>query len=163
MNYIYSEDYLAHHGIKGMKWGIRKYQNSDGSLTAAGMKKYDKMAKKDAKKYTLAKMYYGEGAGNRRKLINNTVNQRAKDSKFYKKQFDKYVSETDMEKTVKKAKKQRNAKDAYNAISGNGAAIAGITVGAIVTTAAVLHATGLDKKMINKGKEWAHVAKNLIF
>lgn len=28
--------YLAHHGVKGMKWGVRKYQNYDGSLTAAG-------------------------------------------------------------------------------------------------------------------------------
>lgn len=30
--------YLAHHGIKGMKWGVRRYQNYDGSLTAAGRK-----------------------------------------------------------------------------------------------------------------------------
>ena len=28
--------YLQHHGIKGQKWGIRKYQNEDGSLTDAG-------------------------------------------------------------------------------------------------------------------------------
>ena len=29
-----------HHGIKGMKWGIRRYQNKDGSLTPAGKKRY---------------------------------------------------------------------------------------------------------------------------
>ena len=29
---------LCHHGIKGMKWGIRRYQNYDGSLTSAGKK-----------------------------------------------------------------------------------------------------------------------------
>jgi hypothetical protein len=33
-------NFLAHHGIKGMKWGVRRYQNSDGSLTAAGQKRY---------------------------------------------------------------------------------------------------------------------------
>lgn len=31
-----SEDYIAHHGVKGQKWGVRNYQNPDGSLTADG-------------------------------------------------------------------------------------------------------------------------------
>lgn len=34
------DDFLRHHGIRGMKWGIRKYQNEDGSLTAAGKSRY---------------------------------------------------------------------------------------------------------------------------
>ena len=34
------ENELYHHGIKGMKWGVRRYQNLDGSLTNAGRKKY---------------------------------------------------------------------------------------------------------------------------
>jgi hypothetical protein len=33
--------YLVHHGIKGQKWGVRRFQNEDGSLTAAGRKRYD--------------------------------------------------------------------------------------------------------------------------
>ena len=35
-----NENELYHWGIKGMKWGVRRYQNSDGSLTAAGRKRY---------------------------------------------------------------------------------------------------------------------------
>lgn len=33
-------DELFHHGIKGQKWGIRRYQNSDGTLTAEGQRRY---------------------------------------------------------------------------------------------------------------------------
>ena len=38
----YNDYYLAHHGVKGMKWGVRRYQNSDGTLTDAGKKRYDR-------------------------------------------------------------------------------------------------------------------------
>lgn len=32
---------LYHHGIKGMKWGVRRYQNEDGTYTNAGKKRYN--------------------------------------------------------------------------------------------------------------------------
>lgn len=34
------EHILEHHGILGMKWGVRRFQNEDGSLTAAGKRRY---------------------------------------------------------------------------------------------------------------------------
>lgn len=40
--YIHTEE-LYHHGIPGMKWGIRRYQNKDGSLTPAGRKRANKL------------------------------------------------------------------------------------------------------------------------
>ena len=47
---------LMHHGVVGMKWGVRRYQNKDGSLTAAGKKRYEKeMAKLREEQQTLKK------------------------------------------------------------------------------------------------------------
>lgn len=38
---------LYHHGIKGQKWGVRRFQNKDGSLTPEGKKRYDEPEKRD--------------------------------------------------------------------------------------------------------------------
>lgn len=42
----YNEQTLAHHGIKGQKWGVRRFQKKDGSLTSAGKSRYDDTAAK---------------------------------------------------------------------------------------------------------------------
>ena len=91
-----SHSELMHYGVKGMKWGVRR------------------RARRDAKEYTLARMYYGEGAGNRRKLIKATVKARSKDP-FYKSEFDKAVAKTDMSKRASQAQRQRGRKNARNA------------------------------------------------
>jgi len=39
MYLVSQKDYIAHHGIKGQKWGVRRFQNKDGTLTAAGKKR----------------------------------------------------------------------------------------------------------------------------
>ena len=44
----YELDYLAHFGIKGQKWGVRRFQNQDGTLTAEGKERYSS-ANQDAR------------------------------------------------------------------------------------------------------------------
>jgi hypothetical protein len=59
------EEYLIHHGILGMKWGIRRYQNKDGSLTSAGKRKQQKEQKRisDAERILGRKLKWDDTAG----------------------------------------------------------------------------------------------------
>ena len=110
-------NYISHYGVKGMRWGVRKSNRSSiGSASKTELsridKRYDKLAKKDAKEFARAKMSTGEGAGNRRKLIKATVEQRRKENKHYNDAFETYLAEQDMAKHATKARHERARKDA---------------------------------------------------
>lgn len=47
---MYYNDQIWHWGVKGMKWGVRRYQNADGSLTDAGKRRYSTDVAANAKK-----------------------------------------------------------------------------------------------------------------
>lgn len=77
--YRTSDDYLAHHGVKGQKWGVRRYQNDDGSLTQEGREKYNVQgweARQMYKKGTITKQEKRQAmkAGNIIGKIDNVMN-----------------------------------------------------------------------------------------
>lgn len=110
---------LYHYGVEGMHWGVRRYQpypsdyHGDGKYTGRSnreIKKTLKMAKKDAKRYANAKMYYGEGAGTRRKLLKAELDKKQKDP-VYKEAFGRYAENADYARSAQRAKVERKTRD----------------------------------------------------
>lgn len=75
----YEPGELKHHGIKGMKWGVRRYRNQDGSLTPAGRKRYDRD--------------YNEHGGDKLHKYSKDVNEHTKSNKIYNANPNKWVQE----------------------------------------------------------------------
>ena len=120
-DYIIRDGELYHYGVKGMKWGIRRYHNKDGSLTPEGKKRVQeeggwylnpprktsagKRANRDSvsKKYRddyakLMKKYgvdYGKMDGSEASIaLRDKSGKKNLDSKLWNSYMDKYVSAT---------------------------------------------------------------------
>lgn len=160
------EEELYHFGVKGMKWGVRRAE-----------RKTRKQARKDAQETARSKMYYGEGAGVRRRNINAVVKQRSKDP-TYKKAFDEEYAKQDMGKARRAAERQRKTTDRTEPIKtgvsrGVKKAVRAGTKAAsfVATTAAAtaaayyiahpLEATAMVGKLQNKVKSAAKRANNI--
>lgn len=150
------DEFLAHYGVLGMKWGHRK--GTDGVSRST-----DREARRDAQEYARAKMFYGDGAGTRRKLIKATVEAKAKKDPKYKEAFDKHVADQDMSKHASAARGERKRKDVVagtaktargikNVLVGN-AAFASTTAIALVGAWSVAKKTGADKVVMDSAKQ----------
>ena len=78
------ETELYHYGIKGQKWGVRRYQNADGTLTAKGKKRLaknqqyrDKLVNKAQKRADRHRNAGDEAIANMKDLRKNGVNSKA--------------------------------------------------------------------------------------
>lgn len=75
-----TENELKHFGIKGQKWGVRRFQNKDGSLTPAGKERYDDIKNKPNHRDKLIAKYEREGFS--RSDAEHLVARRIKAEKF---------------------------------------------------------------------------------
>src|SRR6478735_3085685 len=138
-----TDAFLAHFGVKGMKWGVRR--ETPGGVSP----KVNREARKDAEEFTRAKLFYGQGAGTRRKLIKAKVESRSAKDADYKKAFDHHVANTDFEKRESQAKGQRRRKDVVGGTAKTARGVHRSLTGGFgsvsATAAAVAGAYGLAK------------------
>lgn len=158
-----AEVFLEHFGKKGMKWGVRS-ERPDGVSS-----KTNRAASKDAAEFARAKMFYGEGAGTRRKLIKAQVEAKTKLDPSYKKAFDHHLDMQDMGKQAVKAKSERRRKD-IKAKTGKTArgvhrqltgGFGPVSLASAVLAGGVVAArkTGADKILLNAAKTQFDAAK----
>ena len=147
------DNYLAHYGVKGMKWGVQKEKTPSGVS-----RRTNREAKKDAKEYARAKMFYGEGAGTRRKLINNSVKAKSSKDPSYKKAFEEHLKNQDMSKHAEKARAERRSKDARKSVAKTARGVKNLALktGANVTLASAVIYTAAQNPTVRSYAQKAY-------
>lgn len=108
-----NQNYLAHFGVLGQKWGIRRYQNEDGTLTDEGRKHYGKTLQKSEKNIwsvrskiqkneTYSKITGRNEFRNSNKQLKNLENKLVNAQKRTIKEIEKAGYSVDITKTKKK-------------------------------------------------------------
>ncbi|WNM72399.1 hypothetical protein SEA_MOSSY_20 [Gordonia phage Mossy] len=162
------DDFLEHYGVKGMKWGVTRGTVGGGASTIP--RKTNREAAKDAEEFARAKMFYGKGAGNRRKLIKASVEAKSKKDPLYKEAFDTHLANQDMSKHASKAQKERRRKDVtekttktsrgvYRQLSGGFGSVSLLSAG-IAAAAVSAHKSGVDKLIFDAASTKVKTMKN---
>lgn len=104
---------LTHFGVLGMRWGHHGSRASAITHPAiAHIPKRTRIdAHKDAEEFTKAKLFFGQGAGTRRKLIKATVESKRGKDPHYGHAFDHFVKQTDLGQRANQARRERKRKD----------------------------------------------------
>lgn len=130
------------------------------------MKNIQKEAQRDAREFARAQMFYGEGAGNRRKLIGATVETKIAREPGYAGAFSKALASQDMAAHAAGARKERKRKNMAKAFNKNTRAVAAgqytgvnATVILLGTVVYIAHRTGYDEVVIRKVKSKYHALR----
>ena len=143
--YYWTKDELYHHGIKGQKWGIRRWQNEDGSLTSAGREHYGYIGDiRNRKDYKNAIKGAKEAFNYNKKFIDQNYDGTKRDKKDLKR-AEKQVYKEGL-KEIKDSYKQTNDYKVRKAVA-IGAAVVGT---ALVAYGAYKIKGNLDLKRFEK-------------
>ena len=104
---------LYHHGIKGQKWGVRRYQNPDGSLTAAGRNRYKEYAGGD-RFYRVGGGLYGAAQKVHQNDIRKGVIKAVKGAEDYEDAKSRVAKSLRDNMDINDLNTFRNAKEAYD-------------------------------------------------